>query len=77
MKIFHPGFLNVDITAVDLVPDGNGVVFKLLPEQFFEYGAHAPKADMKMPKGFPAKRAKHPRETVAALVNRHKKFAVS
>jgi CRP/FNR family transcriptional regulator, cyclic AMP receptor protein len=70
-------FLDSGPRSATAIADEDSVIFKLLPDKFFEYGTQAPKAAMKMFKVFIAKLVKRLRETDEALVSKSKKIIIT
>jgi CRP/FNR family transcriptional regulator, cyclic AMP receptor protein len=70
-------FLDSGPRSATAVTDEESVVFKLTPDQFYEYGVKAPKAAMKMFKVFISKLVRRLRETDEALVSKSKKIIIS
>ncbi len=70
-------FLDSGPRSASALADEDCILYKLTPEKFFEYGAKAPKAAMKMFKVFISKLVKRLRDTDEALVKKNQKIMLS
>jgi CRP-like cAMP-binding protein len=70
-------FLDSGPRSASAVADEDCILYKLVPERFYEYGAQAPKAAMKMFKVFISKLVKRLRETDEALVAKNRKIIIT
>jgi CRP-like cAMP-binding protein len=70
-------FLDSGPRSATAVADEPCVLYKLVPDRFYEYGSQSPKAAMKMFKVFISKLVKRLRETDEALVSKDRRIIVS
>lgn len=70
-------FLDSGPRSATASADEDCILYKLVPERFYEYGAEKPKAAMKMFKVFISKLVKRLRETDEALVSKNLKIIIS